>query len=372
MVGFYRNDWVGAERAFKKALELDPNDYWAQNAWAEVLCFSIGRPQEAAELYEVLRWREPLDLRIASNYAMALAQAGRVDEAERELQRIIEIEPNYSTGHFYRAVLEAYFQNQIALAIFSNARAFELDPEGIYVPLDIIRFFLSLGDDASAERWAELGEHNSAGGYLGKQMRFEIALYRGDEKSAESISRGMAGTVQSFAGGNRYIDNFAWLRLLHRADPNLAMQVYARLYPELLQDEPQVNAWNHAAAISLADLLRRSGNDATADSLLEKSLSVIGETTDRWYFYASVTAYLLQGKTDRALTALREDIDAGWRVGWWALEREPIYEPLWDQPEFQAMMAEIEADMATQLERVREMERNGELEPIPEVSATSH
>ncbi len=29
----------------------------------------------------------------------------------------------------------------------------------------------------------------------------------------------------------------------------------------------------------------------------------------------------------------------------------------------------IEADMAAQLARVREMERNGELEPIPEVSA---
>ena len=32
---------------------------------------------------------------------------------------------------------------------------------------------------------------------------------------------------------------------------------------------------------------------------------------------------------------------------------------------------EIEADMAAQLARVREMERNGELEPIPEVSATA-
>jgi hypothetical protein len=28
-----------------------------------------------------------------------------------------------------------------------------------------------------------------------------------------------------------------------------------------------------------------------------------------------------------------------------------------------------EADMAAQLERVREMERNGELEPIPELAA---
>ena len=42
-----------------------------------------------------------------------------------------------------------------------------------------------------------------------------------------------------------------------------------------------------------------------------------------------------------------------------------------DEPEFQAIVAEIEADMAAQLERVREMEQNGELEPIPEVSATT-
>jgi hypothetical protein len=34
------------------------------------------------------------------------------------------------------------------------------------------------------------------------------------------------------------------------------------------------------------------------------------------------------------------------------------------------MVAEMEADMATKLVRVREMDRNGELEPIPEVSAT--
>jgi hypothetical protein len=42
-----------------------------------------------------------------------------------------------------------------------------------------------------------------------------------------------------------------------------------------------------------------------------------------------------------------------------------------DTPEFAAIVAEIEADMAEQLARVREMERNGELEPIPEVSATT-
>ena len=47
-------------------------------------------------------------------------------------------------------------------------------------------------------------------------------------------------------------------------------------------------------------------------------------------------------------------------------------EPLHDEPEFQPMVAEIEADLAEQRARVREMERNGEFEPIPEISTTAH
>ena len=45
------------------------------------------------------------------------------------------------------------------------------------------------------------------------------------------------------------------------------------------------------------------------------------------------------------------------------------WNPSTTNPNIQAMVAEIEADMAAQLARVREMERNGELEPIPELAA---
>ncbi len=38
-------------------------------------------------------------------------------------------------------------------------------------------------------------------------------------------------------------------------------------------------------------------------------------------------------------------------------------------PNVQKGLVKVEADMAAQLERVREMERNVELEPIPELAA---
>jgi hypothetical protein len=91
------------------------------------------------------------------------------------------------------------------------------------------------------------------------------------------------------------------------------------------------------------------------------------------HLIADVQIYALQGEKQKALSALRQAIDEGWRSMWWYfLKQDPSLESLHDEPEFQAMVAEIEADMAEQLARVREMERNGELEPIPEVSATAH
>jgi len=41
-------------------------------------------------------------------------------------------------------------------------------------------------------------------------------------------------------------------------------------------------------------------------------------------------------------------------------------------PEFQAMMAEVEADMAAQLAQLREMERSGELAAVPPGEANLH
>ena len=57
-----------------------------------------------------------------------------------------------------------------------------------------------------------------------------------------------------------------------------------------------------------------------------------------------------------------------WR---WQIRHNSNLESIRDTTEFGAIIAEIEADMAAQLARVREMQSNGELEPIPEVSATT-
>jgi tetratricopeptide (TPR) repeat protein len=122
-------------------------------------------------------------------------------------------------------------------------------------------------------------------------------------------------------------------------------------------------------AVDYAWLLQIAGETQKAGTVLEQILDVLQTETRlgiAGFAVADVQTYVLQGRNPEALKALREAVDEGWRRSWpfW-LRYDPILESLHDEPEYQAIIAELEADMAAQLQRIREMQANGELESIP-------
>ncbi len=86
------------------------------------------------------------------------------------------------------------------------------------------------------------------------------------------------------------------------------------------------------------------------------------------YGLSDVMIYGVMGETDTALAKLREAVDAGWRavpfVTIWSLEEIPFLESIRDEPEFKAMVAEINADMARMRENVEEAEASGNWQPL--------
>jgi len=131
-------------------------------------------------------------------------------------------------------------------------------------------------------------------------------------------------------------------------------------------DEATIDEKSYRAAIDLAYVLQLSGEQERADLLLEHSLAYIRSRISRLgfngYDIADFQIYAIRGEKQRALTTLREAIDEGWRFRWWYnLEHNPNLESIRKEPEFQAMLIEIKADMAVQLTRVKEMEKEGDV-----------
>jgi len=98
----YRQDWdfAAAERDFKKAIELDPNDAVAHQWYGEFLGDLRRFDQSIAELKRA-KELDPLSPMVGCDLADGYLHAGRGAEAEAELRRIIDLYPDFVPGHGY-------------------------------------------------------------------------------------------------------------------------------------------------------------------------------------------------------------------------------------------------------------------------------
>jgi tetratricopeptide (TPR) repeat protein len=100
----YEFDWPGAEREFKRALELSPSDDDTYGLYGR-LCTGLGRHDEAIALQRRAHELDPLAHRM--DMVTALLRAGRYEQAAVEAKDAVELEPGYDRA---RATLGwAYF-----------------------------------------------------------------------------------------------------------------------------------------------------------------------------------------------------------------------------------------------------------------------
>jgi len=190
----YELNWAEAERAFKRAIELNPGDAFDQARYGRFLAF-VGRSEDAILRLRQARELDPLSIVIGAYMGQVYFFARRYDEAELELRRIAEFSPNHTLirhnlGEVYLA--QARFQEAIqelessvelsgqisgapsshylAMLGCAYARASrkedaldimdqlaERDRNGLVSAFDMASLYMALGENEEALSWLERG-----------------------------------------------------------------------------------------------------------------------------------------------------------------------------------------------------------------------
>jgi len=101
----YQWDWEGAEREYKRAMELDPSGYQAPYGYA-MLMSVLGRHEEAIAVSRRAEQLDPLELRTRSGVAVQLTRARQYDETIEQCRTILDIDPNFLVA--YNELAKAY------------------------------------------------------------------------------------------------------------------------------------------------------------------------------------------------------------------------------------------------------------------------
>jgi tetratricopeptide (TPR) repeat protein len=374
-------DLEGARAAEERALELDP-----QNPL--VLRLQISRwgwthePERALAYADELLRVDPLSLNGLFRIGNLYLRLGRLDDMERTGERMRSIDPQ-NPIYLWTAWTLANSRGDLVVALEVAEEAARIDIGESEGPSFIAMYYFDLGDGAAAKYWTDAASQIDPEAPWVRLAATLLHLYRDEEAKAVAMARELTRPDSHNRSGTRGIA----LRILAASDLAAGRydEIIARYlthYPELVDgifptERLRVDSiiWEaFSVTLDLASAYLRAGQEAKAESLLSLVESELPHwsQTGAWflgYGYADVELHALRGDKERALAALRESAAKGIRYMWrWQLLYNPNLESIRDTPEFAVIIAEIEADMAEQLARVREMERKGELMAIPELA----
>lgn len=344
-----REEFDRAESLYQRAIQLNPN-YAPARHWYNYTLRLVGRLEESLAQIQRAAEIDPLSAVINQQLGGTLAATGRFEEAQAAIRRAITIDPSRPSPYWLLAQLHAYAQARFTDAVPLAQKAVQLD-SGSPQPTGVLaHLYRDLGDDdAFTELVASAAKHWPDNPFV----QFDLAvcdLYRLDAGGA------VRHAGRAFDGYPRGREALAILRNgdLESGSYSRALARYELAYPELFApDGPGVQQRNHGVAIDLALVHQKLGDGERADALLVGAAKVI-RTIPRLgpggYGIEDVQIYAVRGDNGKALAALRQAGKAGWRGPFWRYHRDidPSLASIRNEPEFKAVFADIERDMARQ------------------------
>ena len=140
--GLYEWDFAGAEREFKRAIELNPN-YTTAHIWYAQFLSSVGRHAEAIAEAKRATEVDPLSLPASAALGGMYVDARQPDEAIAQLQKTIAMDKNFGRAHGVLA--EAYVAKEMYEDAIAELKK-QMDLSGRFSPEEAARRVTMLED----------------------------------------------------------------------------------------------------------------------------------------------------------------------------------------------------------------------------------
>ena len=352
LIRSFRNQYDRADPLYRRAIALNPNYAAAYQRFSRNTG-GLGRRDEALAAAEKAVELDPLSAIVNTDVGRALMSVGRFDEAADRLRRANEIDPEMPMPYRQLGVLDAYARNRFADAVPLLQKAAALDPDNPILEFYLARLHLDLGDDVEATRVIEAARQRWPDHGAVLMVSAEMHMNAGEWNAALKDAQRLLALDSWAVDADEVL---RWLRDadLKQGDYQAARLRYAKAYPALLASMSQmIDGSNWQAAIDVAPVLRAAGEGAAASALLDRAEQVVRTIPRlgvRGYGIADAQIHALHGDKAKALAALREAEQAGWRGPGWRYYRDldPNLASIRNEPEFKAVFADIERDMAHQ------------------------
>jgi TolB-like protein/Tfp pilus assembly protein PilF len=341
-------DYDGAEQAFVRGIELNPNYAPLYQWYGEFLAFNVGQPREAVGVSQKSVALDPKSAIINRDYAAVLNAAGQFEQALEHYRVASELDPDAEFAFEGEGVVLRLGLSRMGEAIAAFRKENRADPDDPWPLFGIATTLLDLGDpEQSAEIVARIAKI-APGSEPHTWAILLLELYRGNDAEAREAADRLRKT---------WPENALALRVLRDSDIDGSEAVSARArYEEFanlqIADRPDIHPNDVTPAVDYACLLDRMGESHRASAILRASLEAMRAVPRLGllgYNVTDVRALTLLGNRRAALDALQEAYEDGWRVDWWLeLERDRCLADLRDEPEFKAVVDLIREDMRRQ------------------------
>jgi tetratricopeptide (TPR) repeat protein len=192
-------DWVGAEREFKRALELNPN-YATAHHWYALHLSWTGRHEGAISEIKRAQELDPLSpiIHTAAAWPVYFA-AKRYDEAQRALEKAFEIDPNFAVGNNRRGrILLQIGRPAEAVPAFEKAAA--LSGNASYALVDLAHGYHAAGREKDAAR---IGAELKKRAQQGVISAYDMALWKAGLGESQAALYWLEQAVQEYASAVR-------------------------------------------------------------------------------------------------------------------------------------------------------------------------